>query len=73
MKKVKLHAKHEHEFLHNFTALQKSFKKMGVDKVIPVEQLIKADIKSNLLFARWFIMFYEANYKVSLCSIIFDS
>ena len=34
MKKIKFNAKHEHEYIHNFKALQNSFKKMGVDKVI---------------------------------------
>ena len=33
LKKIKFDAKHEHEFIHNFKALQNSFKKMGVDKV----------------------------------------
>ena len=33
LKQVKFGAKHEHEFIHNFKALQNSFKKMGVDKV----------------------------------------
>ena len=33
LKKIKFDAKHEHEYIHNFKALQNSFKKMGVDKV----------------------------------------
>ena len=33
LKQVKFGAKHEHEYIHNFKALQNSFKKMGVDKV----------------------------------------
>ena len=34
LKKIKFDAKHEHEYINNFKALQNSFKKMGVDKVI---------------------------------------
>merc|ERR1711911_329729 len=33
LKKIKFDAKHEHEYINNFKALQNSFKKMGVDKV----------------------------------------
>ena len=33
LKRIKFDAKHEHEFINNFKALQNSFKKMGVDKV----------------------------------------
>lgn len=33
LKKVKLDAKLEHEYIHNFKVLQSSFKKMAVDKV----------------------------------------
>ena len=33
LKRIKFEAKHEHEFINNYKALQNSFKKMGVDKV----------------------------------------
>ena len=40
LKQVKFGAKHEHEFIHNFKALQNSFKKMGVDKVCLFDMLV---------------------------------
>ncbi|CAG12943.1 unnamed protein product, partial [Tetraodon nigroviridis] len=39
LKKVKFNAKLEHEYIHNFKVLQSSFKKMEVDKIVPVEKL----------------------------------
>ncbi|MCQ8115730.1 hypothetical protein NP565_24495, partial [Vibrio parahaemolyticus] len=41
LRKVKFQAKLEHEYIHNFKLLQASFKRMNVDKVIPVEKLVK--------------------------------
>merc|ERR1712227_564154 len=63
LKQVKFGAKHEHEFIHNFKALQNSFKKMGVDKVIPVERLVKGRFQDNFEFVQWFKKFFDANYQ----------
>merc|ERR1712131_376186 len=63
LKKIKFDAKHEHEYINNFKALQNSFKKMGVDKVIPVERLIKGKFQDNFEFVQWFKKFFDANYQ----------
>merc|ERR1712227_995070 len=63
LKKIKFDAKHEHEYINNFKALQNSFKKMGVDKVIPVERLIKGRFQDNFEFVQWFKKFFDANYQ----------
>merc|ERR1712235_96264 len=62
LKKIKFDAKHEHEYINNFKALQNSFKKMGVDKVIPVERLIKGRFQDNFEFVQWFKKFFDANW-----------
>merc|ERR1719153_413641 len=41
VKKVKFNTKLEHEYLNNFKILQASFKKMGVDKMVNVDRLVK--------------------------------
>ncbi|KPP59217.1 EB1 protein-like [Scleropages formosus] len=62
LKKVKFQAKLEHEYIHNFKILQASFKKMGVDKIIPVDKLVKGKFQDNFEFVQWFKKFFDANY-----------
>ncbi|XP_041721775.1 microtubule-associated protein RP/EB family member 3-like isoform X3 [Coregonus clupeaformis] len=62
LKKVKFSARLEHEFINNFKVLQASFKRMGVDKIIPVERLVKGRFQDNFEFIQWFKKFFDANY-----------
>merc|ERR1711879_32304 len=62
LKKVKFRTKLEHEFIQNFKVLQASFKKMTVDKIVPVDKLIKGRFQDNFEFLQWFKKFFDANY-----------
>lgn len=62
LKKVKFGAKLEHEYIHNFKLLQVAFKKMGVEKIIPVDKLVKGKFQDNFEFVQWFKKFFDANY-----------
>nr|XP_057923356.1 microtubule-associated protein RP/EB family member 2 isoform X2 [Doryrhamphus excisus] len=62
LKKVKFQAKLEHEYIHNFKVLQAAFKRIKVDKIIPVEKLVKGRFQDNLDFIQWFKKFFDANY-----------
>ena len=62
IKKVKFNTKQEHDYINNFKLLQASFKKMSVDKVVPVDRLVKGKFQDNLEFIQWFKKFYDANY-----------
>lgn len=62
LKKIKFDARHDYEFIENFKILQTSFKKKGVDKVIPVERLVKGRFQDNFEFGQWFKKFFDANY-----------
>ncbi|XP_036406278.1 microtubule-associated protein RP/EB family member 3-like isoform X2 [Megalops cyprinoides] len=62
LKKVKFQARLEHEYIHNFKVLQAAFKKMNVDKIIPVERLVKGKFQDNFEFVQWFKKFFDANY-----------
>lgn len=44
LKKVKFQAKLEHEYIHNFKVLQAAFKRMNVDKVSLVLNLVSGYI-----------------------------
>ncbi|XP_065670231.1 microtubule-associated protein RP/EB family member 1 isoform X2 [Hydra vulgaris] len=62
IKKVKFQAKLEHEYIQNWKLLQTGFKKVGVDKIIPVDKLVKGKFQDNFEFLQWFKKFFDANY-----------
>uniref|UniRef100_A0A0B7BLA5 Microtubule-associated protein RP/EB family member 1 n=1 Tax=Arion vulgaris TaxID=1028688 RepID=A0A0B7BLA5_9EUPU len=62
LKKVKFSTKLEHESIQNFKVLQVCFKKLGVDKIVPVERLVKGKFQDNFEFVQWFKRFFDANY-----------
>ncbi|XP_076238332.1 microtubule-associated protein RP/EB family member 1 isoform X2 [Calliopsis andreniformis] len=62
LKKVKFKTNLEHEYIQNFKILQGGFKKMNVDKVIPVDKLVKGRFQDNFEFLQWFKKFFDANY-----------
>ncbi len=41
---------------------QASFKKMNVDKIVPVDRLVKGRFQDNFEFIQWFKKFFDANY-----------
>ncbi|KAH8237240.1 hypothetical protein KR038_007906 [Drosophila bunnanda] len=63
LKRIKFRTNLEHEYIQNFKLLQASFKKMSVDKIIPIDKLIKGRFQDNLEFLQWFKKFFDANYK----------
>jgi len=62
LKKTKFDTKLEHEYINNFKLLQGSFKKMNVDKIVPVDRLVKGRFQDNFEFLQWFKKFFDANY-----------
>ncbi|XP_077088137.1 microtubule-associated protein RP/EB family member 3b isoform X2 [Siphateles boraxobius] len=62
LRKVKFQAKLEHEYISNFKVLQAAFKRMSVDKIIPVEKLVKGRFQDNFEFVQWFKKLFDANY-----------
>lgn len=61
MKKVKWNTKLEHERIDNFKLLQSSFQKCKVDKIVPIEKLVKGRFQDNFEFVQWFKRFFDAN------------
>jgi len=62
LKKVKFNSKLEHEAIANYKVLQGCFKKLSVDKIVPVERLVKGKFQDNFEFVQWFKRFFDANY-----------
>ncbi|CAH1099518.1 unnamed protein product [Psylliodes chrysocephalus] len=63
LKRVKFRTNLEHEYIQNFKILQASFKKMQVDKLVPIDKLVKGRFQDNFEFLQWFKKFFDANYK----------
>jgi len=62
LKKIKVDARLEHEYINNYKALQGGMKKVKIEKVIPVEKLVKGRFQDNFEFVQWFKKFFDANY-----------
>lgn len=62
LKRVKIDARLEHEYINNYKALQNCMKKIKIEKVIPVEKLVKGRFQDNFEFVQWFKKFFDANY-----------
>jgi len=53
MARVKFNVNTEYAYLQNFKILQNCFTKHQVDRIIPVESLIKCKMQDNLEFLQW--------------------
>ena len=59
MKKVKFNTKLEHEYRQNLEVLQLAFKNMKVDKIIPVDKLVKGNFQANFNLLTWLRKFFD--------------
>ncbi|KAI9313260.1 calponin homology domain-containing protein [Dichotomocladium elegans] len=62
MSKVKFDTKQEYEYINNYKILQHTFNKHKVDKIVPVDKLVKCKFQDNLEFLQWLKRFWEQNY-----------
>lgn len=62
LKRVKFRTNLEHEYIQNFKILQGGFKKMNVDKIVPIDRLVKGRFQDNFEFLQWFKKFFDANH-----------
>ncbi|CAO3675931.1 unnamed protein product [Umbelopsis ramanniana] len=62
MSKVKFDTKQEYEYVSNYKVLQHTFDKHKIDKIIPVDRLMKCKFQDNLEFMQWVKRFWDANF-----------
>ncbi|KAK9497647.1 hypothetical protein O3M35_004336 [Rhynocoris fuscipes] len=62
VKRIKFKTNLEHEYIQNFKLLQAAFKKKNVDKIVPIDKLVKGKFQDNFEFLQWFKKFFDANY-----------
>ncbi|KAL1993564.1 hypothetical protein VTN49DRAFT_2233 [Thermomyces lanuginosus] len=62
MSRVKFNVNTEYAYLQNFKILQNTFTKHGIDKPVPVEQLVKCRMQDNLEFLQWVKKYWDQHY-----------
>ncbi|RUO96168.1 calponin homology domain-containing protein [Jimgerdemannia flammicorona] len=62
MNKVKFDTKHDYEYVTNYKILQSAFDKHKIDKIIPVERLMKCKFQDNLEFLQWLKKYWDQYY-----------
>ncbi|KAL8679191.1 MAG: hypothetical protein Q9224_001290 [Gallowayella concinna] len=59
MARVKFNVNTEYAYLQNFKILQNCFAKHQIDRLVPVESLIKCKMQDNLEFLQWTKRFWD--------------
>ena len=62
MSRVKFNVNSEYAYIQNFKVLQNTFTKHRIDKMIPVESLVKCKMQDNLDFLQWTKKFWDQYY-----------
>ncbi|KAL8735439.1 MAG: hypothetical protein Q9181_002837 [Wetmoreana brouardii] len=62
MSRVKFNVNTEYAYLQNFKILQNCFAKHQIDRLIPVESLVKCKMQDNLEFLQWTKRFWDQYY-----------
>merc|ERR1712129_11701 len=55
MSRIDFTVKYEYDYAKNWKLLQNAFQKCDIEKVIPVQRLIKARYQDNLEFLQWMV------------------
>lgn len=62
MSRVKFNVNTEYAYIQNFKILQNTFAKHQIEKMIPVEALVKCKMQDNLEFLQWTKRFWDQYY-----------
>ncbi|KAL7076415.1 hypothetical protein ACQ4LE_004707 [Meloidogyne hapla] len=59
---VKWNSRKEVDWINNWEILENSWKDIGIDKPIPIQNLMTAKFQDNFEFLQWFKKFFNVNY-----------
>lgn len=62
MSRVRFNVNTEYAYIQNFKILQSTFLKHQIDRLVPVEQLVKCRMQDNLEFLQWSKRFWDQHY-----------
>jgi len=62
MSRVDFTVQYEYDFTKNWKLMQNGFQKAGIDKMIPVQRLIKGRYQDNLEFMQWMYKYARDTY-----------
>jgi len=62
MSRVDFTVKHDYDFAKNWKLMQNGFQKAGIEKMIPVQRLIKGRYQDNLEFMQWMYKYARDTY-----------
>ncbi|CAN8097297.1 unnamed protein product [Discula destructiva] len=62
MSRVKFNVNTEYAYIQNFKILQNCFQKHQIDKLVPVQALVKCKMQDNLDFLQWTKRFWDQYY-----------
>jgi len=63
MSRVDFTVRNEYDFTKNWKLIQNGFQKAGIDKLVPVQRLIKARYQDNLEFLQWMYKYARDTYQ----------
>eukprot|EP01094_Clydonella_sp_ATCC50884_P015092 TRINITY_DN25670_c0_g1_i1.p1 TRINITY_DN25670_c0_g1~~TRINITY_DN25670_c0_g1_i1.p1 ORF type:complete len:295 (-),score=71.44 TRINITY_DN25670_c0_g1_i1:94-978(-) len=63
--RIKFDAKHEYEYIQNWKVVQSAFDKLGIDKHINIQLMVKGKMQDNLEFAQWMKKFFDMHWNAN--------
>ncbi|KAI1731140.1 calponin homology (CH) domain-containing protein [Ditylenchus destructor] len=66
--RVKWDSRQKRDWRSNWKLVQTAWKQIGVDRIVPVKNLVKGKFDDNFEFLKWFKSFYDTNSRRHICS-----
>eukprot|EP00434_Breviolum_minutum_P028379 symbB.v1.2.025106.t1/scaffold2387.1/size80445/1 len=68
MKKINWAARDEHQSIPNYKVLQQAFSKVGIERHVEVDKLIRGKYQDNLEMLQWIKIYFDRNFQGAIRS-----